>query len=109
MIATRTLSLVAIDSSEQLLADVQDALQNGDQRGCGQQIDEPLECAPWREHEAGREDDDALGPRAEADVAAEAERLCFRADVGNEERAGDRDDREDDRRVVAGTREDEAD
>src|SRR5690349_23377912 len=101
MIATRTLSsFIPIDSSEQLLADVQDALRHGDPRGCGEEIDGPLEPAPRSEHEARRDDDDALGAGAEADVAAQAERLRLRPDVGDEERAGDGHDREDDGDVV---------
>src|SRR6266566_8362581 len=96
-------------SINELLADVQDALENGEPRGRGEQVDRPLEAAPWREDETGGDHDDALGPRAETDVAAQPERLGLRANVGNEEGAGDRDDREDHRDVVSGAGEDEPD
>src|SRR6185437_5696394 len=109
MIATRTLPsserrlplLLAIRSSmNELLANVQDALDDRDPGGRGQEIDRPLKPAPRAEHEAGRDHDDALGARAKTDVTAQAERLGLRADIRNEERAGDRHDREDDRGVV---------
>src|SRR5581483_1718179 len=118
MIATRTLPssarlrplLLDIRSSmNELLANMQDALDDRDPRGRSQEVDRPLEPAPRREHEPGRDHDDALGPGAEPDVAAQAERLGLRTDVGNEERAGDRGDREDDRRVVGSAGEDERD
>ena len=44
----------------------------------GQQGDRPRQHAPRREHEAGGDHDDALGARADADVAAQAERLGAR-------------------------------
>src|SRR5207248_3606783 len=96
MMATRTLPFDSDISSSinQLLADMQDALQNGDRRRRGEEIDGPLECPPGREHEARGDDDDALGPRAEADVATQPQRLRLRADVRHEEGAGDCDDRE---------------
>src|SRR5689334_23069429 len=105
MIATRTLPsstrllLLAIRSSiNELLANVQDALDDRDPGGRGQEVDRPLEPAPRREHEAGRDHDDALRAGAQPDVAAEAERLRLRPHVGHEEGARDRGDREDDRR-----------
>ena len=76
-------------SINELLADVQDALRNRDPRRRGQEVDRPLEPAPRREHEPGGDHDDALGAGAEADVAAQAERLRLRADVRDEEGAGD--------------------
>src|SRR5579859_1391257 len=102
MMATRTLPFDSDISSSgvQLLADKQDALHNRDRRRGGEEIDRPLECAPRREDEPGGDDDDALGTRAEPDVAAQPERLCLRADVRHEERAGDRDDGEDRKSVV---------
>src|SRR3954469_15815766 len=111
MIATRTFPssrrarplvdpLVDIRSSmNQLLADVQDALHHGDPRGCSQEVDRPLKPAPGREHEAGGEYDDALRAGADPDVAAQTERLRLCAHIRDEERAGDRDDCEDDRDV----------
>src|SRR5580765_8294971 len=87
-------------SINELLADVQDALENGEPCGRGEQVDRPLEAAPRREHETGGDHDDALGPRAETDVAAKPERLGLRAHVGHEEGAGARDDRAHDRDVV---------
>src|SRR5579864_3525939 len=122
MIATRTLpssrrawpfELPLVDigwsSVNQLFSHVQDALQNRDPGGGGEHDDRPLERAPGSEDEARGDDDDPLRAGAEADVAAQAERLRLRAGVRNEERAGDCRDREDDRRVVALTREDEGD
>src|SRR4051812_19717882 len=101
MIATRTLPsserlrpfdeplLVDIGSSmNQLLADMQDALDDRDPRGRGQEVDRPLEPAPRPEHEPGRDHDDALGARAETDVATKTERFGLGADVGDEEGAG---------------------
>src|SRR5712692_1195012 len=100
MMATRTLPsstrpcpfdlplVVAIGSSKnQLLADVQDALQHRDPRGRGEKIDRPLEPAPRGEHEPGRDHDDTLGARAEPDVAAQSERLSLRAHIRHEEGA----------------------
>ena len=63
--------------------------------------DRPREDAPGGEHEPGGDHDDALGARADADVALEAERLGAGARVGDEERAGDRGDRDDDEDVVS--------
>src|SRR5439155_16046864 len=77
-------------SMNQLLADVQDALQNRDPRGRGEKINGPLEAAPRREYEPGRDHDDTFGARAEPDVAGEAERLRLRAHVRHEEGACDR-------------------
>src|SRR5436190_23567137 len=115
MIATRTLPSsrrarpfelrLASDirsSIDELLANVQDALRHGEPRGRGQEVDRPGEPAPRSEDEPRRDHDDALGTGAEADVAAQAERLCFCANIGDEERPGDACDREDDRDVVAG-------
>src|SRR3954464_7485363 len=109
MIATRTLPSsirprpfelpLASDicsSINELLADVQDALSHREPCGRGEQVDRPLETAPRGEDEPGRDHDDALGPRAEADVAAKPERLGLGAHVRDEKGAGDRDDREDD-------------
>src|SRR5438128_11814922 len=100
MIATRTLpsstrALPLVDairsSEEQLLADVQDALDDRDPGRRSEEIDRRLEQhdADRGEHEPRGDHDDALGPRAEPDVAAEAERLRLRAGVGDEVRAGD--------------------
>src|SRR5215467_7230932 len=121
MIATRTLPssrrarpfeplLLAIHPSiDQLLAYVQDALADRDPCGGREKVDRPLQPAPRCEDEAAGDHDDPLGPGAEADVAAEAERLRFRADVRHEERARHADDREHERDVVALAREDEPD
>src|SRR5207302_977673 len=59
--------------------------------------------------EARGDDDDALGSGAEADVAAQAERLGLRPCVRHKEGAGHRRDRDDDRRVVPRAGEDERD
>src|SRR5690348_13619318 len=121
MIATRTLPsstrarpfelpLVAIHASvNELLANVQDALHHREPRGRCEEVDRPLQPAPGCEDETRRDDDDALRTRAEADVAAEAERLRLGPHVRHEERPRDRGDREHDRDVVAGAREDEPD
>src|SRR5581483_10263180 len=110
MIATRTLegSPGALPFAEaiwgvlsvELRADVQDALEHGDPRRRGEQVDRPRQDAPRREHEAGRDHDDALGAAADADVAAQAERLRARARVADEERAGERGERERERDLV---------
>src|SRR5438874_2173281 len=96
-------------SVDELLADVQDALDNGEPGGRGEQVDGPLEAAPRCEDEAPGNHDDALGPRAETDVAAQPESLGLGTHVGHEKGACDRDDREDDRDVVSGAGEDEPD
>src|SRR5947209_7680070 len=76
MRATRTLPFDSdIGASVKLLSDVQDALQDCDPGRRREHDDRPLERAPGSEHEARGDDDDALGPGAEADVAAQAERL----------------------------------
>src|SRR5579863_9756207 len=97
MMATRTLPLEsAIGASVvQLLADVQDALQNRDPGRDGKHDDRPLEPSPRGEDEAGRDDDHALRAGAEANVPAEAERLGLRPCIRHEEGARDRGDRED--------------
>ncbi len=79
-----------------LLANVQDALQDGEPGRRREQVDRPLQRTPRREDEAGGDDDDALGARAQADVAAQAESLRLRPRVRDEEGAGDGGDREDD-------------
>ena len=71
--------------------------------------DRPRQDAPGREHEAGGDHDDALGARADADVALEAERLGAGARVGDEERAGDRGDGDDDEDVLVVAGEDVGD
>src|SRR5437868_12675071 len=110
MRATRTLPFDSdIGASVKLLSDVQDALQDCDPGRRREHDDRPLERAPGSEHEARGDDDDALGPGAEADVAAQAERLGLRPCVRHEEGAGYRRDREDDRRVVPRAGEDERD
>src|SRR5581483_6509085 len=101
MIATRTLPSserlrpfdepLVVDmrtSVNQLLANVQDALDDRDPRGRGQEVDRPGETAPRSEDEARGDHDDALRARAEPDVAAQAERLRLRAHVRHEEGAG---------------------
>src|SRR5260370_22017864 len=101
MIATRTLPssrparpfvlpLVDIQSSKnQLLADVQDALQDSEpRRGC-EEIDRPGEQAPRSEYEAGGDYGDALGTRAHGDVAPEPQCLPLCPDRRHEDGAGD--------------------
>src|SRR6266581_3884892 len=97
-IATRTLSccrprplwLVSLTGClHQLLADVQDALADRDPGRAGEEHDRPRENAPRCEHETDGDHDHALCARADADVAAQADRLGLRARIGNEKRAGD--------------------
>src|SRR2546429_5697081 len=92
--ATRTLSCcrsrpLPLDSLtcclHQLLADVQDALADGDPRGAREEHERPGQHAPRREDETPGDDDDAFGARPDPDVAAEAERLGLRARVRDEE------------------------
>src|SRR6266850_4271482 len=59
----------------QLLADVQDPLSDGDPGRGGEEHERPWEHAPRCEREPCGDDDHALGARADAHVAAEAERL----------------------------------
>src|SRR3981081_4439076 len=92
-------------SKNQLLTDVQDALNNSHPRGRGEKIDGPLQAAPRREYKPCRDHDDTFGARAESDIAAQPERLRLRAHVRHEEGARDCGDREHDRDVVAFTRE----
>ena len=71
---------------------MQDPLQNrypGGERQQRNRGDEQPD-ADRREHEAARDHDDALGARADPDVAAQPHRLGLRARVTHEERAGDR-------------------
>src|SRR5439155_4130431 len=104
--ATRTLPsstyflLVGIRSSEQLLSDVKDALQHSDPARRGEKVDRPRQQPPRREHEARGDHDDALGAGPEPDVAAQAESLGLRANVGDEEGAGDGERGEEHRGVV---------
>ena len=58
----------------------------------GEEHDRPRQHAPRREDETRGDDDDALGAGADADVAAQAERLGACARVRDEERPGDRGD-----------------
>src|ERR1700712_5763132 len=98
MIATRTFSccrsrplpFVSLTVSlHQLLADVQDPLADGDPGCCGEEHERPGEHAPRCEHEPCGDDDDALGSRADAHVAAETECLGLGACVRDEERPRD--------------------
>src|SRR3954447_4055285 len=120
MMATRTLSSprtapfdAPFDSVtcflHELLADVQDALDDRDPRGRSQQGDRPGEDTPRREDEAGGDDHDALGSGADADVALEAEGLRAGAGVGDEQRTGDRRDGDDDEDLLPVDREDVGD
>src|SRR5204863_5965435 len=47
-------------SVNELLADVQDSLENCEPGGRAEQVDRPLEAPPRREDETGRDHDDAL-------------------------------------------------
>src|SRR4051812_32398303 len=106
--ATRTLSCCRSRFSamsiclHQLLADVQDALDDRDPRRAGEEHERPGKDAPRWEHEPGGDDDAALGARADPDVAAETEGLRLRAGVRDENRSGDARDRDgdEDRLVV---------
>src|SRR5439155_11671935 len=86
--SSRALPLVeAIHASrcEKLSTNVQDPLHDGHPGRCRQQVDRPRQHAPRGEDEAGGDDDDALRPRADADVAAEPERLGAGPRVADEE------------------------
>src|SRR6185437_5657633 len=95
MIATRTLPsssralplVVATGASGKLLADVQDALDDGEPRRRGERDDRPREPAPRREDQSPGDEHDTLGARAQADVALQAERFRPGARVRDEERA----------------------
>ena len=81
---------------------MQDALDDRDPGRAGEEHERPGEHAPRCENETGGDHDDALGARADADVAAQADRLGPGAGVRDEERAGDRRhrDRDEDRAVL---------
>src|SRR5262249_45261659 len=116
MIATRTLSserdaLPLVEAmcflSLKLLSDGDDSLEHGQPRGGCKQVDEPLKRDAERgEDEAARDHDHAFGAAADADVPTEPEQRGLRARVGNQERAGNRQDAEDDADVVSRARED---
>src|SRR5947207_14000111 len=93
----------------QLHADAPHALADGEPRRHGENADRPHERAPGREDEADGDDDDALRAAADADVAAQTERLRAGARVADEERAGDGGEREPDADEVVVAREDERD
>src|SRR5256885_9127418 len=92
--ATRTLSCwrsrplpfdsLTVRCLQELLADVQDALDDRDPRGEGEEHERPGQHAPRREDETRGDDDDALGARPDPDIATEAERLGLRASVRDE-------------------------
>src|SRR5207249_6078476 len=84
-------------SGDELRADVQDALADGDPGRGRQQVDRPGQDAPGREDEPGGDHDDPLGAAADADVAAQAEGLRLRARVADEEGAGERGEAEGER------------
>src|SRR4051812_18854788 len=121
MIATRTLPSLRTwpldepfdsdtgSTSENLLADVEHALDDRDPGRDGEEQDRPGQHAPGCEHETRGDDDDTLRTRADADVAAQAESLGARTGVGDEDRAGDCGDGHRDEDVVAVAREDERD
>src|SRR5438270_11307942 len=77
--------------------------------GHGQRADRPDERSPRSEDGPEGDDDDAFGATAEPDVAAKPERLCARARVADEERAGDGGEGEADPDEVVVAREDERD
>src|SRR5919202_3988988 len=80
----------------QLPPNVKDALQDRDPRCRSQERNRADEepDAERREHEAGGDHDDALGAGADADVAAQPERLRTRARVADEEGADHRREHE---------------
>src|SRR5215475_8619436 len=96
MIATRTLStdrsaLPLVEAicflSLKLLSDGQDSLYHRERGGDGEEIHEPLQWdAQRRQDQPRRDDDDALGAAADADVAIEADQLRFRAGAWEEVR-----------------------
>ena len=65
----------------------EDALRDREPRDRGEHVDRPLEQAPGGEAEADGDEHHALDPRAEADVAAQSDRLGLRARVRDEEGA----------------------
>src|ERR1044072_8416436 len=93
----------------QLRADAPDALPDGEPRSRGEDADRPHERSPRREHEADGDHDDPFRPTADADVAAQAERLRAGARVADQERPGDGGEREPDADEVVVAREDERD
>src|SRR5205085_12145636 len=93
----------------QLRSYAQDPLADREPGRCGEDADRPDERAPGREDEPDRDHDDPLRAAADADVAAETERLGAGARVADEERAGDGREGEADAHEVVVTREHERD
>src|SRR5919204_5186798 len=84
-------------------------LADGEPGGRREDADRPHERSPGSEDETDRDHHDPLGAAADADVAAQAERLRAGARVADEERAGDGGEREPDADEVVVAREDERD
>src|SRR5689334_24898521 len=87
----------------QLLADMQDALDDREPGRRGERDDRPREAAPRREDETRGDEDDALCPGAQADVALQAESFGAGAGVRDEERADDGRDGDHDSPIVVVT------
>ena len=79
----RTASLVGPPSrrlgcsllATELAARAEDALQDCQPGGGGEEVDRVLQAAPRREGQPTRDHDDSLGAAAEADVALQPEQL----------------------------------
>ena len=74
-------------SSRSWRAYEEDALRDREPGDRGEHVDRPLEQAPGGEAEADGDEHHAFDPRAEADVAAQSDRLGLRARVRDEEGA----------------------
>src|SRR5262245_3996280 len=100
-----------LSGAAKLLAHEKDPLHHRDPRRRGEKRHRRRknEVVNRREHEAGGDDHDALGPAPEADVPAEAESLRSRACIAHEEGARDRGERERDSPHLVVTHEHEAD
>ena len=65
---------------------MEDALEDGDDRHRGQQVDGRLDRLEVAEHEPGGQHDDAHGAVGDADLALDAQRLGAGARVGDHQR-----------------------
>src|SRR2546427_696322 len=98
MIATRTLAwspgaLPSVETicgflSVELRADVEDALEDGDPGGRGEQVDRPWQHAPGREDEPGRDHYDARGAEPVEEQLVAVLEVDDHARRGAEEHAG---------------------
>ena len=104
-----TIARLRYPRSRQLLAHVEDALQDGEPRRRRQDGHRVGKRPERREGEPDRDDDDPLGATAESDVAPQTHHLGACAGVADEERPPDRGEGERDSPLASVAHEDEPD